>query len=162
MKVIYLINSKEYGYHKTLIPDFTQTVPGEVFDMSDGTDLATRYGQINDTDADVVITFDLAGHILRTGSDTLSLNNLAARMAHILFQRTQMYAEDIKARQNLSMFLYLMNGEDVAGCRARLEEVPNISEFCAIERKAGSEEEHEKNRHSIALWWEEFKKEAML
>ncbi len=162
MKILYLINTKQYGYHKNLIKDFTDITGGEVINMSDGIDLGSIYGQIAAVSSDVVITFDLAGHILRTGSDTLSLNNIYARMAHILFHKTDFYGQDIKARQNLSMFTYIPNSEDPEICRERLIGIPNISRFVGIDYKTSSAAQHEANRANIAIWWDQFKKDAML
>lgn len=162
MKILYLINSAGFNYHKSLIDDFTFVTGGNVIDMSDGKSLGDRYYEIEGCNADVIITFDLAGHVLRTVSGTLSLNNIYARMAHILFQNADSYGADLRARQNLSMFTYVVNGTDLSSARERLTEVWNILEFPQIERKAQNDEQHENNREMIARWWDDFTKEAML
>ncbi len=112
MNIIYLINSKEYNYHKSLATDFSEVTGGSIIDMGDGTALGVRYNEIADAAPDVIITFDLAGHALRTGNDTLSLNNIYARYAHILFHKPDHYGRSLEARQNLSMFTYIPNGND--------------------------------------------------
>ncbi len=162
MKVLYLINSSKFNYHKNLAGDFTGVTGGDVLDMSDGKPLGERYYEIEGKKADVIITFDLAGHVLRTGNDTLSLNNIYARMAHILFQNTDRYGTDIKARQNLSMFMYIPEGSDVTSVREKCTQVWNIFIFPPIERNPQNDEQHEENRKEIKSWWEAYKKEAML
>ena len=162
MNIIYLINSKEYNYHNSLVADFVSVTGGEVIDMGDGTDLGTRYHQIEGMAADVMITFDLAGHVLRTGNDTLSLNNMYARFAHILFHKTDHYGRSLRARQNLSMFTYIPNGQDVKEAGSDLDEVPNIEEFVPVIYKSPDDKEHNDNIESIKRWWDDFRKEAML
>ena len=162
MKLVYLINTKEYKYHKNMIEDFSSVIPGDILDMSDGTAKGSRYEEIRALDPDIVITFDLSGFELRTVSDTLSLNSIYARMAHILFHSTDHYGNLLKARQNLSMFTYVPENEDINACRSRYNEVPNIERFPKIDYKADLEEEHEANRRNIRSWWEEFRKEAMI
>ena len=162
MKIVYLINSIEFNYHKNIVDDFTSVTGGDVIDMSDGKPLGDRYYEIEECKADVIITFDLAGHALRTVNDTLSLNNIYARMAHILFLNTDRYGSDLRARQNLSMFTYVVNGTDLKTIREKLTEVWNILDFPPIERKAQNDEQHSNNREMVARWWEDFKKEAML
>ena len=161
MKIIYLINGRKYGYHKTLARDFLEVIPGEVLDMSDGTPFGQRYYELEEKDPDVIITFDLAGHDLRTGSGTLSLNNLYARMAHILFHDPDRYGRDAALRQNLSMFMYIPAKEDGA-YSANLQDVPNIRSFVPVRYMADSAEEHAGNVENIKVWWERFKKDAML
>ncbi len=162
MNVVYLIDTGKNSYHTAILPDFTQVVPGNVIDMSDGDDIASKYYEIVKLKPDVVITFDLAGHLLRTSSDTLSLNNIHARMAHILFHKSDHYGRDLRLRQNLSMFTYIPGTEDAAKCRQNCPYVPNIDNFAAFDNKASTDEEHEKNREGIRFWWSEFKKEAKI
>lgn len=162
MMILYLINTKEYNYHRALAEDFRQTAPGKVLDMSDGTSFGDRYYEIEEMAPDVVITFDLAGHVLRTGNDTLSLNNIYARFAHILFHKPEYYGSDLKCRQNLSMFTYVTNGEDPISFREQFPDVPNVSEFPQIYYKADSDSEHEQNRKAVSAWWEGFRKDAMI
>ena len=162
MKILYLINSKEYGYHKKLAEDFINVTGGEVIDMGDGTNLGIRYYEINDISPDVVITFDLAGHVLRTGNDTLSLNNIYARFAHILFHKPEHYGRDLKARQNLSMFTFVPNGTDVAAFLSACDEIPNIKQFVPFEFKPADDKEREENMTQIRRWWDDFRKEAMI
>lgn len=162
MKVLYLINSSKFNYHEGLADDFTAVVPGRVLDMADGTPLDKRYYEIEGEAPDVIITFDLAGHVLRTGSDTLSLNNIYAKMAHILFRNADHYGKELTARQNLSMFTFVPRGTDIGLIREKLTEVWNIQEFVPIERNARTDEEHAGNREMTASWWEGFRREAMI
>ena len=162
MNIIYLINSKEYNYHKKVAEDFVSVTGGSVIDMGDGTNLGARFYEINGKRPDVIITFDLAGHVLRTGNNTLSLNNIYARFAHILFHKTDHYGRDLKARQNLSMFTYIPVSEDPERYRRIYEDVPNILNFPEFNYKACNDEEHLSNKESIKKWWEEFKKDAMI
>ncbi len=162
MKVIYLINSKEYGYHKKLAEDFINVTGGEVIDMGDGINLGIRYYEINDISPDVVITFDLAGHVLRTGNDTLSLNNIYARFAHILFHKPEHYGRDLKARQNLSMFTFVPNGTDVAAFMSTYDEIFNMEQFVPFDYKSSDDKNREENMTQIRRWWDVFRKEAML
>ena len=162
MKIIYLINSKEYNYHKSLAKDFVSVTGGEVIDMGDGTNLGIRYYQIEDITPDVIITFDLAGHALRTGNDMLSLNNVYARFAHILFHKPDHYGRALKARQNLSMFTYIPNGQDVDAAKAVFAEAPNINEFVPVIYKSPNDKERSDNIENIKRWWDDFRREAML
>ena len=162
MNIIYLINSKEYNYHKSLADDFVSVTGGSIIDMGDGTNLGTRYHQIIDKIPDVIITFDLAGHVLRPGNDTLSLNNIYARSAHILFHKTDHYGRSLKARQNLSMFTYIPNGQDVKEVESAFSKVPNIREFVPIMYKSANDKERNDNIESIKHWWDDFRREAML
>lgn len=162
MKILYLINAKEYNYHKSMADTFTAVTGGEVFDMGDGKNLAERFHEIERMDPDVVITFDLAGHFFRTGNDTLSLNNIYARFAHILFHKPDHYGRDLKARQNLSMFTYVPKGTEIESVRASFDEVPNIEEFVQVSYKASDDKEREDNIENIRLWWDDFRREAML
>ena len=162
MKIVYLINSKEYNYHKSLADDFVSITGGSIIDMGDGTNLATRYCEIEDMAPDVIITFDLAGHVLRTGNDTLSLNNIYARFAHILFHKTDHYGRALKARQNLSMFTYIPSGQDVNEAASAFAEVPNIEEFVPVIYRSPDDKERSDNIENIKRWWDDFLKEAML
>lgn len=162
MKIIYLINSKEYNYHKSLADDFVSVTGGDIVDMGDGTNLGMRYYEIEKMASYVIITFDLAGHLLRTGNDSLSLNNIYARSAHILFHKPDHYGRNLKVRQNLSMFTYIPNGGDAEAVRAGYPEIPNIDEFVPISYKPADDKEREENIENIKRWWDDFKREAML
>ncbi len=162
MNIVYLINSKDYNYHKSLAEDFVSVTGGNIIDMGDGTQLGVRFYEISDMKPDVIITFDLAGHSLRTGNDTLSLNNIYARFAHILFRKTDNYGRDLKARQNLSMFTYVPNGADIEAVRTAYPEVPNIEEFVPFVYKPTDDKEREENAENLRRWWDVFRKDAML
>lgn len=162
MNVLYLIDSKKYNYHKNLVSDFVSVTGGSIINMGDGTNPGARYYEIESMSPDVIISFDLAGHLLRTGSDSLSLNNIYARFAHILFHKTEHYGRDLKARQNLSMFTFIPNGENVETVKSNCPEVPNVEEFVSISYKPADDREREKNIESIKCWWKDYKREAML
>ena len=162
MTILYLIDSKEYNYHKSLANVFIGVTGGSIVDMGDGTNLGSRYYEIEGMSPDAIITFDLAGHLLRTGSDSLSLNNIYARFAHILFHKTDHYGRDLKARQNLSMFTFIPHGENVEIVKSNCPEVPNIKEFVSISYKPSDDREREINTENIKCWWDDFKREAML
>ena len=84
-------------------------------------------------------------------------------MAHVLFQNTDTYGADLRVRQNLSMFTYVVNGTDLTSVREKLTEVWNVLEFPPIDRKAQNDEQHANNREMISKWWDNFTtKEAML
>ncbi len=161
MKILYIINSADYKYHIKLVEDFINVTGGEVIDTT-LSDPGKQYYIIQDAAPDVVITFDLAGHVFRTGSDTLSLNNIYARFAHILFHKTDRYGRDLRKRQNLSMFTYIPVNEDIESVRASLPDLPNVNSFVSISYKPSNDEERAENITNITHWWNEFKKEAML
>jgi len=161
MKIIYLIDSNNYNYHKKLAADFVSITGGEITDTA-GADPGILYYEIKVQAPRVIITFDLAGHVFRTGSDTLSLNNIYARFAHILFHRSDHYAVELKARQNLSMFTFIPNGEDVAYYRDRYPDVPNIDRFVPFIYNASDEYEQQSNLANIRQWWNDFQRKAML
>lgn len=162
LTIIYLINTKEYNYHRSLSTDFVGVTGGSVIDMGDGTDLGVRYHEIENARPDVIITFDLAGHILRTGNDALSLNNIHTKCAHILFHKPDHYGRDLKVRQNLSMFTYIPSGSDTKDVRNDLSEVPYVEEFVPVSYKPADDREREENTVNIKHWWDDFCKEAML
>lgn len=162
MKVVYIINSKKYAYHKQVLNDLMQICSGEVYDMSDGCEHNVRYNQIAECRADVIITLDAAGFELRTGNDTLSLNSLYCRCAHILFGKIDSYGSDIKARQNLSMFTYISTRNNLEEVSKQLREVPNIEYFCEYEYKSSDENRLRENRENLSKWWEAFCKSAMV
>ncbi len=162
LTITYLINTKEYDYHRRLAGDFVSVTGGSVIDMGDETDLGLRYHEIENVRPDVIITFDLAGHILRTGNDSLSLNNIYTKCAHILFHSPDHYGCDLRARQNLSMFTYIPGGNDIDTVRAEFSEVPNIDEFVPVSCKSAGDPECKENAINIKRWWDNFCKEAML
>ncbi len=162
MNILYLTDSRQFGYHKDLIKDFLSVTGGEVFDLSDDYAKAKKYQDIENFGADVIITFDGAGLDYRTVMDTLSFNNLFARMAHILFHKPSFYGQMLELRQNLSMFTYIPCTEDLSSCRTRYPEIPNLNEFGKCFYKADNEKEHETNRETVRAWWDDFKREAML
>ncbi len=162
LTIIYLINTKEYNYHRSLSDDFISVTGGSFIDMGDVTDLGVCYHEMENIRPDVVITFDLAGHVLRTGSDTLSLNNIYTKCAHILFHRPDHYGRSLKARQNLSMFTYIPAGSDTKAARNDFPEVPDIREFVPVSYKPADDHEREENITNIKRWWDDFCKEAML
>ncbi len=161
MKILYLIDSDKYNYHRRLADDFISVTGGSIIDTA-GADPGKQYYDIAGESPDVVITFDLAGHIFRTGNDTLSLNNIYARFAHILFHRSSHYGRELKARQNLSMFTFIPSGEDVGSYRRDLPDVPNIDSFVNIRYKPDNNTEHKENLANITRWWSDFKRKAML
>lgn len=161
MKILYLIKSREFPYHKEIIKDFLVHVPGEVYDLSEG-DPDLIYKDMETLNPDVVITFDYTGYEFRTISDTLSLNNMYAKMAHILFHKASYYGRKLYDRQNLSMFTFLPKGGNIEACREQYREVPNISEFGEFYYRASNEREHSINQDTVTNWWEQFKKEAMI
>ena len=162
MKILYLTDSKKYKYHKEIIEDFLSVTGGDVIDLPTGDDREMRYFDVVDADPDVVITFDCAGMDFLTVTDTLSLNNIYARMAHILFHQPSFYGQVLNLRQNLSMFTYLPASEDPERYRRIYEDVPNILIFPEFNYKACNDEEHLSNKEFIRKWWEEFKKDAMI
>ena len=161
MKIIYLINSRKYIYHENLAKDFVSVTGGEIMDTA-GADPGVQFYEIKEKDPDAVVTFDLAGHVFRTGNDALSLNNIYARYAHILFHGPDHYGSELKVRQNLSMFTYIPNGENTAFYRSRLSEVPNIEVFVPISCEPADDKERSDNLSNIRRWWDDFKEEAML
>lgn len=162
MIVLYLINSSKFNYHNEVVKEFTEIVPGEVMEISEGRDSGAQYSDIEDRKPDVIITFDGSGFELRTVMDTLSLNNIYARCAHILFHKPSFYSHILDARQNLSMFTYIPYGPDVESLKKEYPEVPNLAAFPEFYYKATDDNERKINSESIKTWWEEFKRDAML
>lgn len=161
MKILYIINSSKYRYHNSLVTDFISITGGNTIDTA-GADPGKQYYEIKEIAPDVVVTYDLAGHIYRTGNDTLSMNNIYAKFAHILFHRAEHYGHELKARQNLSMFTFIPQGEDIVSYRGRFPEVPNITEFVPFSYMPVNENERENNLVNIKCWWDDFKKISML
>ncbi len=162
MRILYLIDSGTYRYHKELIGDFLDVTGGEVMDIPDDGMRQMKFNDVKKYGADVIITFDGIGLDFRTVSDTLSLNNLYSRMAHILFHKLSFYDRKILIRQNLSMFTYIPNDEDPDAAGGKYEDIPNIRSFGVFSYKIYNEAEREKNRETIREWWDDFKREAML
>ena len=162
MNILYLTNTKQYSYHKKMADDFIIVTGGRLINIADEPDLGQCYHNISGSDPDVIITFDLAGHVFRTGTDKLSLNNIYARFAHILFHKPDYYGHDLKTRQNLSMFTYVPLGMLSDSLRKELSEVPNILEFVQIDYKSDTVDSRNDNQNNISLWWNDFRKAAML
>ena len=162
MKILYITDSKKYKYHNEIIGDFLSVTGGEVLDLPIDDSREMKYFDVANAKADVIITLDCAGLDFMTVTDTLSLNNLNARMAHIMFHQPSFYGQVLNFRQNLSMFTYVPAEEDAERYRRIYEEVPNILNFCEFDYKACNEEEHLSNRANIQKWWDSFKKDAML
>lgn len=162
MKILYIIDSKKNNYHKKLIEDFVDILPGEIVDMGEEGLLHEKYKRIENEAPDVFISIDTAGFELRTSNDTLSLNALSCRGAIILCRKIDAYGRDIKKRQNLSMFTYINSSDDIEKAKESCKEVPNILKMPPIQYKASTDKEHLENQEAIKLWWDDFKKEAML
>ncbi len=162
MKILYLTDTDRYQYHKELAGEFLEITGGEVMDIPDDGNRQMKFFDVKNAAADVIITFDGTGLDFRTVSDTLSLNNLYARMAHILFHKPSFYEQKILIRQNLSMFTYIPNNEDPASFSGKYEDIPNVRLFGEFSYKPYNDEEKKMNRETIRAWWDDFKKEAML
>lgn len=162
MKIIYLIDTKKYPYHTNVIKDFIHVIDGEIVDIATVNDLGSTYYSIEEYGPRVIIAFDLVGHSFRTGSGTLSLNGIYCRIANVLFQKVQVYGNDIRLRQNLSSFMYITERDDLLSVRENCSELPNIEYMKEITYKASTDEEHEENQSIIRNWWLDFKKEAMI
>lgn len=162
MKILYLIDTKKYTYHKNIIEDFKTVIDGEVMDLSNISDLGSAYHSIDQFKPNVIIIFDLIGHEFKTGNGTLSLNGIYCRIANVLFQKVQVYGNETKLRQNLSSFMYISERDDVILVKDNCPDVPNIDYLKGIQYKISSEEEHLENQNKISLWWQDFKKEAMI
>lgn len=162
MNIIYLINSKEYNYHSSLADTFNKVIPGKVINVNDYEDPSEGYREIKQSNPEVIITFDLAGHVFRTGMDELTLNALPCRIANILFQKRNSYGVQIKKRENLSTFMYISANDDVLDARKYLEEVPNIDSFPEIEYKNRDISSNQDNIKAIEKWWDSFKRDAMI
>ncbi len=162
MKVLYIIDGEKYKYHRDLVGQFLDVTGGEVLDIPDDDMRQMRFGEVGEAGADVIVTFDGVGLDFRTVSDTMSLNNLYARMAHILFHKPSFYDSTLFRRQNLSMFTYIPSGEDTQDFSEKYPEIPNIRNFEECYYKADSNEEREVNAAAIRNWWDGFRKEAML
>lgn len=159
MRIAYVINSKQYNYHKSVLSDFTAVIPGEVYDLAEWN--YRIVSEIVQNDFDVIIFFDLVGHVYRTTSDTLSFNELTSRVAHILFRRTEEYV-NIGYRQNISSFMYISKRDDIGRVKNKCDEVPNIEYFEDFKYKAESGDEHDMNRDSIKKWWGRFLEDARI
>ena len=83
-------------------------------------------------------------------------------MAHILFHKPSFYGQMLNYRQNLSMFTYIPYTEDLMACREQYPDIPNLYLFGKFYYKADNETERETDKNTISLWWEEFKRDAML
>lgn len=162
MKVLYLIDSGKYKYHRDLIGEFLDVTGGDVLDIPDDGTRQMKFFDVKDAGADVIITFDGTGLDFRTVSDTLSLNNLYARMAHILFHRPSFYDKTLFRLENLSMFMYIPAEEDTKDLGGKYPDLPNIRNMGKFYYKAGNESERETNKESIKRWWDDFRKEAMI
>ena len=162
MKILYLIDSGTFKYHKELAEEFRSITGGEVLDIPDDASRQMKFFDVKGAGADVIITFDGTGLDFRTVSDTLSLNNLYARMAHILFHKPSFYDKALFRLENLSMFMYIPAGEDTKDFGDRYPGVPNIRSMGEFYYKSDNDKEREINRQSVKTWWDDFRKEAMI
>lgn len=160
ISILIVINSKKYKYHKDFVKvmsTLTETV--SVVDMSSDKLLHELFYEIDGSSSKMIMTLDFAGFELRTEMDNISLNSISKRIVNVLFHKKNHYTDELKYRQNLSMFTYF--------CRKDMEDdnsllllkekyplVPNINFFCEYDCLACSEIEVEKNKRNVVDWFE--------
>ena len=169
MEVLFLINTKKYGYHSRIIKDFTEAVCDNyldancrIIDFAEATPLHELYNQIISNKSDLIITFDYSGFELTTEGDTLSLNTVPAKMAHILFQNIDRYRLEISYRQNFSMFTCISNNDDINNWKNVSENICNIEKFPELNIASDTEEVHISNKGNINKWINDFMKKLRI
>ncbi len=162
MKILFVINSGKFAYHNILYSDLAEEFRNfwtdrtgdavELFcvDMNQintqGKALYELFYEIQDVNADLIVTLDCAGFELRTEGDGLSLNILPSRMIHILCGRKEMFREELSLRQNFSMFLCSMAGESFG------EHIPNVCDFPKVMYKSADAADRMSNREAVREW----------
>lgn len=169
MKVIEIIDSKKYRYHRTVLNDWTCAMKkhygiGEVFivDIADNIASHERYSMIEDYKADLIITMDFSGFDMLTGSNNLSLNCIPAKVAHILFHNKDKYRLEVSYRQNFSMFTCINQFDDVTNWENTEDNISNIVSAPDIEYIEDNEEVHDSNQKKICEWLAMFDEIAMI
>lgn len=161
MKLLILINNKNNKYHNELANKFLKIfneADGQVIDLSSGKPLHEIFYEIKAYKADVIITVDFAGFELVTEDDTLSLNNIHARIVNVLLHGVDCYKKELKYRQNLSMFTYLSkrgidNVDDfIKAFRKNHPQIPNVDWFCHYDYEALDVKELERNDANLHDW----------
>lgn len=129
MKTIFVINVKQYSYHKRILEFLAEAAKkyGEVqvFDMSENIPLHEQYYRLQEAGADFLVSFDCAGFELRTENNTLSYNHFGCRMAHLLFRHREEYREALRQQMNFSMFVFSAKEKDVLFLQKHLPNIPN-------------------------------------
>jgi hypothetical protein len=157
MKIVFVINSKKYFYHKDMLRQFLISAEKygtcRIIDLSVGTAFHMIYDEIEQSGCDLLISLDLAGFEFRTETNTLSYNNLGCRMAHVLFRGMHEYREELRQQMNFSMFLFSMREEDVAVMNDRYPNIPNVERIERMEYRHPAEEDMAKSRNIINKWF---------
>lgn len=166
MKIMFVINSKRYSYHKDILRNFTETAEGygifQTLDMGDNLSLSAKYDRIVKSECDLLISFDCAGFEFRTETNTLSYNNFGCRMAHILFRSMDEYREELRQQMNFSMFVFSERVDDVSAISERYPNIPNIELMERLEHSQCKNENIRKNRQIVMEWFRHIIEEAEL
>jgi len=157
MKVLIIIDTKKYKKHKEMAEMFKTALSEHIVDIYDmGCDAPEheKFYAIKAAMGNVGITFDCAGFEMVNITEVLSYNSFTIRMAHIIFDKVYKFDEALKHMQNLSMFTYVSEGENMEKVKAQYTLIPNLDQHQLKVEALGSEQ--------IRSWFSEFCKEAML
>lgn len=158
MRTTIITNCRKYPYHKEILSLFLNEASkygiSRAFDMADKSiSLLEIYHQIEDSNCDLLISFDCAGFEFRTEINSLAYNTLSCRMAHILFQKMQEYGNCLKQQMNFSMFLFSMFDSDVSAIQEKYPNIPNSELISPLEYGSNTAQNNLHNKKIINKWF---------
>lgn len=162
MKCVILLHSRRFRYHDNIYKallncDFRCVVEFKKVDFSNKGLLQNKYNEIAEFYPDLIINIDGVGFVLKTESDTLSLNAFPCVVINMMLQKIDYYGQDLNCRQNLSMFTYfsprfIKENKGLNSIREEYQNIPNIGLLCEYDYKASLSEDIDKNADSLREW----------
>lgn len=162
MKILLIIDSKNYKYHNDIFIDFENALVNffedkgdnslEVIDVGIDEEEHVIFNYIKGLAPDFVITVDFAGFNMRTTGDSLSYNGIPCRMAHYLIRSREAYLSLLNYRQNFSMYTYIQESDDINEWKNKYPGITNIGYCGKINYKNISDTEHRENVELIEKW----------
>ena len=157
MKVLIVVNSKKYSYHKSAAENLSRGINSiadvAIYDMEPNIASHEHFFAIKDVNPDVLITLDCAGFDMLTTGKILAYNTMPCRMAHIIIDKEYKLKNELSNRMNLSMFAYFAPNHDIDELSKKYPDIPNILKY-----NEGLCEDEACSRQ----WFEDFLKEGLL
>lgn len=157
MKLLIIINTKYNKKHKEMAELFKAALSEytvDIYDLACEKPEHEKFYDIKAAMGNVGITFDCAGFEMVNITDVLSYNSFTCRMAHIIFDKAYKFDSALSHMQNLSMFTYISEGENIDKVKEKYPLIPNIYKHSLVSAGIDSEQ--------IQEWFKEFCSEAML
>lgn len=147
MKVLFIIHSRNNKKHTSIVDTYKQGMGAgneyQVLDMACGKALHIIYQELQAARPDLVMTLDCAGFEMKTEMDSISLNKLTCRVAHLLFDAPYKYKNYLQEEFNLSHFFYFAVTSDLAKVQSMYPNLPNYGLLPTLDE------------HAIAEWFQQ-------